>query len=380
MNREQPTAARSAYWTAFVGLFFDYYDLYLFVYLERVLAARFSLGAGGSSWLQFTGLAGVGLGALVFGFLADRFGRGRAMLATFAVYVLGIAGISCAWDTASLFAFRLIASLALGAEWGISHAYLAERVDRGRLYRFSALLQFSILGGLLAALAVRFVEPVVGWRLLFAASLVPVILLSAIRWKALREQDGAVTAQPKLTAALRAHARPFLICLGLSSLTIASGTMNIFYAKELPQSPFYTVLFWGSVAPGMLLGAGLVRRVGVRAALGLYAAGIIALSLGCWFGSGTGRSLVFAVALPLLNGVPFGLMGAYYNEVFGSYRTMLSGAAYNLGRILAGFSPVILAAWNLHVDGRYFLFTAALGLAVSALAWCAPEVRHVRAD
>ena len=46
----------------------------------------------------------------------------------------------------------------------------------------------------------------------------------------------------------------------------------------------------------------------------------------------------------LLNGVPFGLMGAFFNEVFGEYRTMLSGAAYNLGRILAGFAPALITA------------------------------------
>ena len=55
------------YWTALVGLFFDYYDLYLFIYLGTVLAKEFALSAGQGSWLQFVGLAGVGLGALVFG-------------------------------------------------------------------------------------------------------------------------------------------------------------------------------------------------------------------------------------------------------------------------------------------------------------------------
>ena len=88
-----PTSESTAriYWTAFIGLFFDYYDLYLFVYLEKVLAREFALGAAQSSWLQFVGLAGVGLGALVFGYFADRFGRGRMMLVVFGFYVAGIA-------------------------------------------------------------------------------------------------------------------------------------------------------------------------------------------------------------------------------------------------------------------------------------------------
>lgn len=383
------------YWTAFIGLFFDYYDLYLFIYLERVLAQEFSLTAAQSGWLQFTGLAGVGLGALVFGYLADHFGRGRMMLAVFGVYVAGIAGISLAWNHESLLAFRLLASLSLGAEWGISHTYLAERVSGERRYRFSALLQFSILGGLLAAMAARYALPLMGWRWLFAASIVPVVVLSAVRWRelrkpetgrsALRGDDGADlkpgdntrpagTRAPQesragaLLPAVRRNSRMFLLCFGLASLTIASGTMNVFYAKELPQSPLYTVLFWANVAPGMLLGAGVVRRWGVARALGLYGGGLMALSAGAWLSGSSRAGLVFALVLPLLNGIPFGLMGAWFNEVFGSYRTMLSGAAYNLGRILAGFAPVLIVALGLHENGRYFLGSALLGLGVLGLA------------
>lgn len=383
------------YWTAFIGLFFDYYDLYLFIYLERVLAQEFSLTAAQSGWLQFTGLAGVGLGALVFGYLADRFGRGRMMLAVFGVYVAGIAGISLAWNHESLLAFRLLASLSLGAEWGISHTYLAERVSGERRYRFSALLQFSILGGLLAAMAARYALPVAGWRWLFAASIVPVVVLSAVRWRELRKPETgrsalrgddeadlnpgdnarpAGTRAPQesragaLLPAVRQNSRMFLLCFGLASLTIASGTMNVFYAKELPQSPVYTVLFWANVAPGMLLGAWVVRRWGVARALGLYAGGLMALSTGAWLSGSSRAGLVFALVLPLLNGIPFGLMGAWFNEVFGSYRTMLSGAAYNLGRILAGFAPVLIVALGLHENGRYFLGSALLGLGVLGLA------------
>lgn len=363
-------SAARVYWTAFIGLFFDYYDLYLFIYLEKVLAAEFALTAAQSGWLQFTGLAGVGLGALAFGYLADRFGRGRMMLAVFGVYVAGIAGISLAWNHESLLAFRLLASLSLGAEWGISHTYLAERVGGERRYRFSALLQFAILGGLLAAMASRYALPVVGWRWLFAASIVPVVVLSLVRWRGLTaERDAGSKEQAAgLWPAIRADGRMFLLCFGLASLTIASGTMNVFYAKELPQSPAYTVLFWANVAPGMLLGAQVVRRWGVAWALGLYAIGLMVLSAGAWLSGSARAGLVFALVLPFLNGIPFGLMGAWFNEVFGSYRTMLSGAAYNLGRILAGFAPVLTVALGLHEGGRYFLFSALLGLGMLGLA------------
>lgn len=368
----RPVSAAAVYWTAFIGLFFDYYDLYLFVYLERTLAAHFALSAAQSNWLQFAGLAGVGVGALVFGYLADRFGRGRMMLAVFGVYVLGIAGISVAWDYASLFAFRIVASLALGAEWGISHTYLAERVGGAARYRFSALLQFSILGGLLAALAARFGLEAVGWRGLFALSLVPIVALSVLRWRHLRAAgDGGELPAPApltLVAAARRDAGRLTLCFLLASLTVASGTINVFFAKELPQSTVYTIFFWANVAPGMLFGAWLVRRAGVGRALQFYAAGLVLLSLTCWAGWWPAPALTFAVVLPLLNGIPFGLMGAYFNEIFREFRTAFSGAAYNIGRIAAGFAPLLITGLGLHEGGNYFIFSAALGLAVAIVA------------
>jgi putative MFS transporter len=115
--------------------------------------------------------------------------------------------------------------------------------------------------------------------------------------------------------------------------------------------------------------------VGVRPALAAYALALTGLSLLAWVSGWEGRKLAFALVLPVLNGIPFGLMGAYFNEVFGRYRTMLSGAAYNLGRILAGFSPVLITALGLHAGGNYFLFTAALGLAVLALGWWLPDAK-----
>ena len=375
----------SVYWTAFVGLFFDYYDLYLFVYLEKVFAAEFSLSVASSNALQFTGMAGVGLGALVFGLFADRYGRGPIMLVVFGVYTCGIAGISLAWNFESLLCFRLLASLALGAEWGISHAFMSEHVGPDRRYRYAALLQFAILGGLLAALVSRFALPSMGWRRLFAASIVPIVILSVLRWRILATAPAGTfepALEPRSTGKPQSPDRnswllPFLRCFAIASLTIASGMVNVFFAKELPQSPLYTVLFWANVAPGMLLGAWIVRRVGVRRALVGYAAGLVALSLFAWASDWHGRKLAFALMLPLLNGIPFGLMGAYFNEVFAAYRTTLSGSAYNLGRILAGFAPVLITALGLHSGGNYFLFTAALGLGVLAVGWGINESHRV---
>jgi putative MFS transporter len=359
------------YWTAFIGLFFDYYDLYLFIYLEKALAARFSLDGNASHWIQFAALAAVGMGSLSFGYLADRWGRGRVMLGVFVVYAIGVTGISLASSVTGLVIARVVASMALGAEWGISHAYLAERVGPERRYRLAALLQFSLLGGLLAALAARYGVPLIGWRLLFALSIVPVAILSAVRWRSLSARSdpaGPASGPPPLARSIADNAGPFIFCLALASLSIASGTMNVFLSKELPQSPWFPVAFWSALVPGMLLGTAGVRRFGVGPTLGAYAVGVMVLSVTVWFSAATDRAAIFSIVLSFLNGVPFGLMGALFNEMLSGYRTMLSGAAYNLGRIVAGFSPVLITTLGLDRDGNYFLFTAALGAAVLAMS------------
>ena len=361
-------SSAKVYWTAFIGLFFDYYDLYLFVYLDRVLGEAFGMSAAQRDWSQFVGLAGVGVGALLFGYLADRFGRRRLLIAVFIVYLIGIAGLSLSWNTGSLFFFRLLASMALGGEWGISHTYMAENLGRSRRYLFSALLQFAILGGLLAWVMQRYALPHLGWRGLFALSLVPVILLSLIRFRALVLAPAESRSLGSFPAALSGAAGPFTVCLLLAAFSIASGTINLFVAKELPQTPLFSVFFWLNVAPGMLLGAWVVRRAGVRRALVLYALLLVGLSLFARYADWDLRRHAFALALPLLNGIPFGLMGAFFNEMFDQYRTALSGAAYNLGRILGGFAPLLVTALSLHHGERYFLFSTVLGLAVLAVA------------
>ena len=125
--------------------------------------------------------------------------------------------------------------------------------------------------------------------------------------------------------------------------------------------------FHACASLGMLAGAWVIRRWGVGRALVLYAAGLLVLSVGAWVSASARAGLAFALLIPLLNGIPFGLMGAWFNEVFGRYRTMLSGAAYNLGRILAGFAPVLITSLGLNENGRYFLFSAGLGVGVLAL-------------
>ena len=137
---------------------------------------------------------------------------------------------------------------------------MAENIQGKRRYLFSALLQFSILGGLLAWAMKSYALPTVGWRGLFALSLIPIVVLSLIRFRSLARPSNEPRSTGSFFRILYQSRGPFVACLLLAAFSIASGTVNLFVVKELPQSTFFTVLFWFNVAPGMLIGAALVRR------------------------------------------------------------------------------------------------------------------------
>ena len=61
------------------------------------------------------------------------------------------------------------------------------------------------------------------------------------RWRMLADGPAGERRETGgLAAVLAANLRPFLCCLGLASLTIASGFVNVFFVKELPQALRFT--------------------------------------------------------------------------------------------------------------------------------------------
>src|SRR5262249_15834313 len=141
-------------------------------------------------------LVGWAAGGVLFGWVADRIGRKRALFATIAIYAVGTALCAAATNIWELILFRTIAALGIGGEWGCGATLVAEAVPENRRVEAGVLLQTSSPLGLVLASLVNYQiagvwfagQPETSWRYVFLAGLAPVIFAFGIRLF-IRESD-----------------------------------------------------------------------------------------------------------------------------------------------------------------------------------------------
>ncbi|MEC7584467.1 MAG: MFS transporter [Planctomycetota bacterium] len=166
-----------------LGWVFDFHDLILFSFTKRMVAADLGLGLEEVAWIEGLGLFGSALGGLLFGRLADRWGRRRAMTLSILVYSAGALLTGLAQDATTLVIARMLAGLGVGGEWGIGHAVVAEHWSGRQRDRVHGILQAGgPLAMALAAVSALLIAPEVGWRTVFLVSAVPALLVFFARW------------------------------------------------------------------------------------------------------------------------------------------------------------------------------------------------------
>ncbi|RPI07785.1 MAG: MFS transporter [Acidobacteriales bacterium] len=166
----------------FMGWMFDFYDLILFSFLLIPIGQDLRLTEPQEALLLGVALGASGVGGILFGHLADRYGRKRVMTWTIGLYSLGTA--LCAFSTGpwSLLIFRLLTGLGVGGEWAVGHALLQEASPSHMRGRASAYLQTGEpLGVGLAAVAGLLLTPLIGWRWVFLISSASAVLAFVAR-------------------------------------------------------------------------------------------------------------------------------------------------------------------------------------------------------
>src|SRR5438477_4036597 len=150
------------------GMFFDGYDLYVAGgVLASAIQTKFSTVPQNLQFISLT-FVGMTLGALITGFVGDRFGRRFTYQINLLIFGLASLAAAFAQDMTQLIACRFVQGLGLGAEIVVGYSTLTEFVPPKTRGRWLSMMAFIVVAGFpVTALLGYLIIPVFGWRPMF---------------------------------------------------------------------------------------------------------------------------------------------------------------------------------------------------------------------
>jgi len=159
--------------------FFDAFSALSLAFALPVLTGLWRISPQQSGYLISSAYLGQLIGALLFSWLAERFGRVRS--ATIAVAIIAVMGLACvaARDYSTLFTFRLVQGIGIGGEMPVAAAYISELSQARGRGRFFLLYEMIFPIGLMAAgQAGAWLVPARGWQAIFLVGGIPSIIVA----------------------------------------------------------------------------------------------------------------------------------------------------------------------------------------------------------
>ncbi len=166
-----------------MGFFTDAYDLFVIGALLPVIAIFFGISNSGITYalISSSALFGAIVGPVVFGPIADRFGRKTIYAIDLAILIIAAIGSSFSADPTQLIAWRFVLGIGVGGDYPVSATLMSEysnRKDRGKLVSSVFAMQgFGLLAGALTTLICLWLHlpPNIVWRIPLAVGAVPAL-------------------------------------------------------------------------------------------------------------------------------------------------------------------------------------------------------------
>ena len=236
-------------WLLGLLMLFDSWDSVVIAYTLPVLIGQWGLSALKAGWLISAGYGGQFVGALVFGVLAERYGR--LPILKLLVLAMSLLGVACAMASSyeQLIVFRGLQGLAIGGALPIAICYINEVAPTATRGRFFGTFQFLMTSGFgLAALLSAWLIPAFGWRIMFGLGAVPLVVLPFTQM--LPESPRWLAAKGRVDEAGRSLER-----LGSGTLPAANARPPIpgggarvpfamLFARDVRTTSIVTALLW----------------------------------------------------------------------------------------------------------------------------------------
>jgi SHS family lactate transporter-like MFS transporter len=359
LTREQ----RNAFVAAFLGWTMDAFDYFIVVLVYAEIGREFGVSLTQMAFLTTATLAMRPVGAFLFGRWADSAGRKVPLMVDVVFYSL--VGFACAFapNYTVLLVLRLLYGIGMGGEWGLGAALAMEKIPTHKRGFFSGVLQQGYaVGYLLAALVFLVVNPIWGWRGMFALSLLPALVSLFVRmrvkeseaWERTRERVRQTRTTPGKVFLNPVVLRRFvyLILLMTAFNWMSHGTQDI-YPTFLTEGKGFSsndailvavIYNVGAILGGTLLG-GLSERYGRRRTI--VTAVLIGLPIVPLFAYAPtlGTLALGAFLMQFVVQGAWGVIPAHLTELSpDEIRGFYPGVTYQLGNLLAAFNLPIQQA------------------------------------
>lgn len=393
-EKEARRNQNNAVLAGFLGWTLDAFDFFILTFVLATVATDFHKTIPEMALTLTASLAMRPVGALIFGLMADRYGRKGPLMITIIFYSVMeiLSGLAPTYKIFLL--LRLLYGVGMGGEWGVGASLVMESVSVKRRGFLSGVLQEGYaLGFLLAAGAYYFVFPHFGWRAMFFIGGLPALVTLFIRarvketaaWKANKLSDWKEYGN-----AVKKHWKLFLYLILLMSMMnlISHGTQDL-YPTFLQQQKHFNpnetaiitmVSMVGAILGGLFFGY-LSDRYGRKKMMAT--AVILALVLiPSWLLAGGSILIALgAFGMQFMVQGAWGIIPAHINELSpGPLRGFFPGFAYQLGVLIASgiaYVEAVLAQYVSYATSMEILAGSVLILgAIVILA--GPEAKGIQ--
>ncbi|MGE7914838.1 MULTISPECIES: MFS transporter [Lysinibacillus] len=347
------------------GLTLEGMDIMFISFAMTMIISEFNIDFATGGLISSVTNIGMLLGGIIFGVLADKYGRVKIFTYTILLFAIGTALTGLATNIEQVYIYRFIAGLGAGGEYGIGMALVAEAWPKNKQGRASSYVSVGAqYGVILAALLSAVILPTLGWRALFFVGVVPVIFAFIVR-KNLEESPEWLAAQKNKKidkqhekgklAQLFDTPRTSITTISLivmATVQIAGyNGLMIWLPSMLQQSQGLSVsssaLWTISTAVGMIIGmltfGRFMDRFGAKRAFGIF---LLASACAVFLYSYATGSVAILIGGAIVGFFSNGMFAGYGALISSFYpvqiRSTATNTIFNFGRAIGGFSPIFV--------------------------------------
>jgi MFS family permease len=384
-----------------LGWALDAFDVMLYSFCLTSIMDEWHLKPAEAGFMVSVTLFASSFGGILFGYIADRIGRKRALMATVLLFSLcsGLSGL--AQNLTQLAIARTLLGLGMGGEWASGALLVSETWPAQHRGKAIGIMQSGwAIGYIAAAIAGATILPRWGWRAMFFVGIVPALFTLWIRrrveepeiWIEARRKGTKRSAGGSLLQIFRPDLVRFTLLCTLTSAFVMFAYWGLFtwmpgylaspiekggVGLGIAKAPIWIIPMMIGALIGYITFGFIADRIGRRPTFAAY---LVISAVLVWIFGNTNDATQLMLLGPLV-----GFFGSGYFSVFGAFiaelfptraRGSAVGFCYNAGRMLSALAPTLIGSLSLRfgLGGAIaFLAIAFLGGAISI--YFLPETR-----